>query len=380
MKEIENSRVAVLIPSLQTGGAELFVIRLLKQLESRIDVLLVVMKTFDSEIDISSLRNVTLHRMNLNGKNSVLGFFPRVVSFIRIILDFNPVAVQCILYPAELLSVLLIGKFRIFWSIRGSGTPRERNIFKRLATNLNLQLSKYYPIRIIACSSAAANWAIGNGVPSSKIKVINNFSESWVNNTVSRSNLLSVYRNIEKEGIRIGMAARFDKHKGHSVLIEALLTLSQLRHIPITLTLIGRDTNKLLEDVSIRSKISNSGSLFNLELLGELHGDLKSEWFSSLDLYVLASFQLEGFPNALAEAISIGCPSISTSAGNANEMLPASLIIPSSDVITIIRFIETFLEIPPNELKILTEFARSKILQITDKESISKEYLETWMI
>ena len=67
-----------------------------------------------------------------------------------------------------------------------------------------------------------------------------------------------------------------------------------------------------------------------------LHGKLSAgqkifEFIDSLDLYLQFS-KTEGLPRALIEAISRGCPSISSDVGGVHELLPADLLVRSMDV------------------------------------------------
>ena len=372
-------RVVLIIPSLQSGGAELFLIRLIHQMQNKVDFMVIVMKDFDRELNISHLTSIKLFRLNINGPTNIFKVIHSIFSFVVEVRKFDPLAVQCFLYPAELLSLLLLRRHNLFWSARGTGNPYEKSLVKLMAVRLNLFLSKFFPSKIVACSSAAADWIRNRGVPDSRIIVINNFLDEWTYEVRSSSNLLLNDRNLVKDGIRIGMAARFDPHKGHRVLIDGITHFCKNTRIPVHLTFIGRDTQLLGEAIHSINSSSVTKNLVTFELCGEiLETSAKAEWFAALDLYVLASFKLEGFPNSLAEAISIGCPAISTSSGNSTEMLHSELIIQEVNPISISNSLQKLVNFSLLELQSFVEVSRENVLVLTDRKRICNQYLKLW--
>ena len=375
-----SPRVLIIVPSLQSGGAELFLTRLIKELQDSVEILLIVMKTFETEIDISDLNKIQLVRLNMNRFKYGRGIFLSLFKFVRVVNEFKPIAIQCFLYPAELLSLVLFKKYRIFWSLRGTGNPKEGNVLKRFAMFFDIVMAKHYPLKIVACSSAAAEWAIRLGIKKSRIEVVNNFLDDWTQNVNSESILLSDSSNLRETGIRIGMAARVDIHKGHEILVKALSIFCSETHIPVTLTFIGRGTSALTFSRNLVLFSNVSHDLLSFEFLGEiLDPEEKARWFQKLDLYVMASFKLEGFPNSLAEAVAIGCPAIATSSGNAKEILPTRLIIPRVDAQSISFTIKSLLEMPSNEFYKCIDISRKNISLLADKEITCFAYLKLWL-
>lgn len=315
--------------------------------------------------------------MDLNGSKNIFIQICTIIRFRHFIEDLKPDAIQCFLYPAELLSLFLGRKFRIFWSLRGSGSPKVRNFLKIFLIKLNTFLSKYFPRKIVACSSAAYDWAISRGVPSHKIQVINNFLPEWTLSTFSKSKLLDEDRNLDA-GIRIGMAARLDVNKGHTNVYLGALNFFRKTHIPVTLSFIGRDTDKI--DLSVYNDKNNfsDSDEFKIELIGNVRGTRQlSVWFANIDLYILASYR-EGFPNSLAEAVSIGCPSISTPSGNAKEMISETMLMANNDAETISRSISHIIEMSSSNLKKYIEDSRGKIHRLTNEWTICDLYMRVW--
>jgi glycosyltransferase involved in cell wall biosynthesis len=57
-----------------------------------------------------------------------------------------------------------------------------------------------------------------------------------------------------------------------------------------------------------------------------LNGINLVNWFQDLDLYFMSSDSLEGFPNSLAEAVTIGLPSLANPVGAAKDLVVAGRI------------------------------------------------------
>lgn len=95
---------------------------------------------------------------------------------------------------------------------------------------------------------------------------------------------------------------RLDRNKGFDVLINAYNKLS-LTDIDLLISGEGPERQlltKQIEDLGLSDKVKLVGFKHNIQ-----------DYYSQADLFVLAS-KNEGYPNALIEAMSVGCPSIAT--------------------------------------------------------------------
>lgn len=376
---LNRPRIIFIIPTLKTGGAELFLIRLTNMLKDRIEAFIVVMRSSHDDCSFMLSKNVHVYRMNLRLGINPIRNLASIFRFRKLVVGLNPDAIQCFLYPAELLSILLGRKYPIYWSLRGSGSPKMRNWLKQFLMSVNTLFSKYFPLRIIACSSAARMWAISRGIPKQKIEIVHNFVAEWTKSASSKSKLLDANCNIVETGMRIGMAARFDPHKGHLNLVQGAKTFSKVTGYPVTLCFAGRGTNRLTSSIGDLWEEASSEHKIKVEIREDISNPIElSKWFSALDLYVFASDDVEGFPNALAEAIAIGCPTLASVSGNSSEMISEEFLLLNNEPNTIAKAISNLMNYSILELRRGIEESQTKLKSITNEELICDAYMKIW--
>lgn len=376
---IFNQRIALILPSLGIGGAELFVKRLVSILSKRYQILLIILKNVENEIRLLPSENVIVFRLQLNGFNHPYSMFRGIVRMRRVIEQFKPSAIQCFLYPSELISLFLLKPKKTFWSLRGTGNPLEKSMAKKMAIQLSLFTANFYPSKVIACSTAASRWGISRGISPNKIIVISNFLDGWTLKSSSLSQLTQSSGTPLLTNLKIGMAARYDSHKGHLNLMLSTLRLVEVSNLRVTLSFIGTGTESIPIPIKLKNSSAFQSGKLRIELLGPIiETSQKANWFSNLDLYVMASFALEGFPNSLYEALAIGCPCIATNSGNVSDFLSSDYISNSSSEIDMFVKLSQVLDMNPNKLKHDLKVAQSKLITLTNPESICKSYINTW--
>jgi glycosyltransferase involved in cell wall biosynthesis len=299
----------------------------------------------------------------------------------KAIKQFKPGVIQCFLYPSELISLFLLKPKETYWSLRGTGNPLEKSMAKKLANQLSLFIANFYPKKVIACSSAASRWGISRGISPKKIIVISNFLDRWTLKSTSLSQLTQSSRTPSLTNIKIGMAARYDSHKGHLNLMLSALRLVEKSHLKVTLSFVGTGTESIPIPIKLKDSSAFKSGKLRIELLGPIiETNQKANWFSDLDLYVMASFALEGFPNSLYEALAIGCPCIATNSGNVSDFLSSDYISNSSNEIDIFVKLSQILDMNPNKLKHDLKVAQAKLITLTSPESICESYLNAWSL
>jgi glycosyltransferase involved in cell wall biosynthesis len=114
----------------------------------------------------------------------------------------------------------------------------------------------------------------------------------------------------------LGIAARQVSGKG---ILETIKTLRNLpAHFPeISLEIIGQATAE-------SAKWKEEGLYGRIQVKSVSTDADLSEWFSSLDLYLMPSTAWESQPNSLIEAIAIGCPVLCSNRFDLEIELPES--------------------------------------------------------
>ena len=173
----------------------------------------------------------------------------------------------------------------------------------------------------------------------------------------------------KKLGTKIVAVGRLHRQKGFDVLIEAFAQIAE-QHPQWSLDIFGEGPERqrletLLRDRRLSERVILRGVVTNI-----------AAQLASADLFVLPS-RYEGFPNALVEAMSCGCPVIATDcpSGPAEIIRPKhdGLLVPPEDSQSLAASIDWLIQnegerrrLGDNAARIHERFGLAKILQIWD--------------
>lgn len=339
-------RVLFIIPSLKYGGAEIFLLRLASALVRDIKIRVVVIGMREGLANDFEKYGIDVVYLELPSRYQ---FIRATTKVRRIIYDFQPDVIQTLLYYADFVATLSAFPFhtaRLFWSFRGSSLPSGHSILKRFALTFNVLVSWLLPIRIISCSGQVLDFHKGIGFPKRKITVIPNFLADWVfHASSSKSRLLTQKK---PSSLKLGLAARFDPGKGHIELvracIELLKTESWLQGISLSFSGKGCELGGRLN--SQIDLLPLPIEKIHFSYLGILNHNEMLPWYQEIDLYVMPSNGLEGFPNSLSEAVALGVPAIATNYGSAIDFVGTKRIIETPYADSIHKALVTLVEEP----------------------------------
>jgi glycosyltransferase involved in cell wall biosynthesis len=287
----QKKRILFVISGLNLGGAERQMLLLCQMLETQVDVQII---SLELEGPLKEKYSKAFPEMYFLDKKNQLSQIIKVQRIVRI---YKPDVVITWLYKADLIGGIasrLAGNFPVVWSARNSALPHFSS-FKRVILML---FSRLVPKWIIANGKPAYDFHKSIGYPTKKMQIIPNALAPWTSSAKSKSRLLQKDTSVDK--IRIGIAARQVSGKGILEMIE-MLKLIPPGFPKIELSLIGQH--------SIESLKWEENNLYGGHIVQTLNSDSDlAEWFANLDLYVMSSTYWESQPNALIEAIAIGCP------------------------------------------------------------------------
>jgi glycosyltransferase involved in cell wall biosynthesis len=109
----------------------------------------------------------------------------------------------------------------------------------------------------------------------------------------------------------VGIVATLRSWKGHRYLIEAMTLLA---HREAQLVIVGEGPQRQ----AIEAQIAELGLANRVRLAGN-QNDI-APWLRALDVFALPSYANEGVPQALAQAMLIGVPCVTTDAGSIGEI------------------------------------------------------------
>jgi glycosyltransferase involved in cell wall biosynthesis len=109
----------------------------------------------------------------------------------------------------------------------------------------------------------------------------------------------------------VGIVATLRSWKGHRYLIEAMTLLA---HREAQLVIVGEGPQR----EAIEAQIAELDLARRVQLVGNKY-DI-APWLRALDVFALPSYANEGVPQALAQAMLIGVPCVTTDAGSIGEI------------------------------------------------------------
>jgi glycosyltransferase involved in cell wall biosynthesis len=179
--------------------------------------------------------------------------------------------------------------------------------------------------------------------------------------------------NIGDDEFVIGMVGRYDIAKGHGFLFEAFARIAPIAP-HARLVLVGRGMDWDNEQVS--ASLHTLGLHSRVLLLGER--EATERIYPGFDLYCSSSIN-EGFPNAIAEAMSCGVPCVVTDAGASREIAEdVGLVVQSREPEQLARALVSMATRSKDELRSRGDKGRDRILSRYSLPRISKDYLRVY--
>ena len=298
--------------------------------------------------------------------------FSSIINFLKInqeINNFNPDIVQSWLYHADLLTTLSIflsrRKTKLIWNIRCSDMMGryDKGINKLLLKTLS-GLS-FKPDVIISNSQAGIDEHIKKGYKNDRmVKVSNGINTNTFKLTHSKRKQIRDVLGIPNNILLAGNIGRYDIVKGHKIIIKALSKSKD-----IWCLFVGEGITKAVEIQKLIKQYNLKNRVILLEQRNDIH-----EILSSLDIYISSSFS-EGFPTAVAEAMSCQVPIISTKAGDSFEIVKeCGLFFKTGSSDDLFEKINRIKSMNLDEKEILVQAARKRIIDDFSIEKMVDKY------
>lgn len=318
-------KIIHIIVGLEPDGAETMLKRLIESEPKAIPDTVVVSLTTLGVIG-GMLRGigVKVYHLNLSrwGYNFPIVFY-RLIAIIR---RFGPDIVQTWMYHADLIGgvgAYLAGHRNIIWGIRVADI-HSSSILTSGIRRLCALMSTLIPRKIVCVAEAAKLSHMQIGYDGGRMVVIQNglrFSD--LEASVENRELLRRRCGFSTDSIVVGCLGRFDPIKDHRNFILAAEIVSK-RFESVYFLMVGRDLDRANDQLC--SWILQTSCSTRFILLGE-RADVAT-CLSAMDVFCLSSC-VEGFPNALSEAMAVGLPCVSTDVGDAALLLgDTGIVVP----------------------------------------------------
>ena len=369
-----HNKIAHIITSLSTGGAEAVLTRLVTRDTSNIHEVIVLMdKGVYGDILIKS--GIQVYTLNMaSGRIRIRD----IVELYRCLRNIKPNVVQTWMFHADMLGGVVakvLGVKKIFWGVHAANI--KLLTFKtKIVVRICSLLSYFIPTKIVCCAYKTKDVFTSNLYSSKKLTVIyNGFDLMDFTNGIKNIELRLLDDNLKSGDILIGFVARWDIHKDIPNLLAALkIAITSFGNIKCLFVGEGLDKNNkelctLIEHYELSS---------NIVLLG-IRRDIPN-LMRTIDLYVLSSTS-EAFPNVLVESMACGTPCVATDVGDVKYIISETgWIVGPSDYKTLADSIIMAIKEMKNEIvwsqrKIN---CRDRIINKFSLEKMVNNYVSLW--
>lgn len=360
------NRILHVISSLDVGGAEMMLWRLLKESTNRPNDHHKVISLLPNGELQGRFKEEGIEVFNLDIKHSPISSCSAIF---RIIKDFNPEVVQTWMYHADLIGggvARLAGFKNVFWGIRSTHVPKG-NAVTYLLMKLLALLSYTVPKKIVCVAESAKVSHISEGYCAKKMHVVSN-GYDFDAFTAGLAGDIREEFNIDEQTIVIGCLGRFHSDKGQDLFIQAV---AKLPYKNFKFMLVGRGCT--WENEELVACIAKHG----LEKLFVLAGERcdVAGCLSAFDIFCMPS-RTEGFPNSLAEAMLMELPCVAFDVGDANKLSGIGVeLVPANDIDRLSKTLNRLASLTLVERKELGSKASERINENFSIKTIYNKYL-----
>ena len=309
-------KIIHLVPSMEVGGAELMLKRLIQHSLSQKDIVheVISINGMGPLSDFYKDKGIKIHNpSSFNGKLSIKLFF----NIFKILKNSDAQILQTWMYHSDLIGAILrpfIKNKYLVWNIRGVSIPQGKLSLTNFIIKVNAFLSFISPDKIICCGDSVKKAHIKKGFDNSKMVVINNgYQEPKFNpkriNEIRNSLCIGVNK------IVIGTLGRYDPLKDYKNFIDAASILIKSNQ-NILFFMAGK--NLSVENNELITLLRERNIFDHFILYGETKEP--NNLLQLFDIYCSSSMS-EGFPNSLCEAMFMRIPCVATNAGDSGYII-----------------------------------------------------------
>jgi glycosyltransferase involved in cell wall biosynthesis len=333
---VTRDRIAIVIGSLQIGGAERQIAQIVPRLDrERWDIDLITLSRpgpLAEELEHAGFRIWSPPLTSAITRTGLaIRLFKALITGPWLLLWFlrqRPAIAHFILPEAYLiggLCALMAGQKRMIMSRRSLAHYQSRHpLLFRIERFLHPRMSL-----IIANSEAIRRDLIREGAPASRLWVIRNGVDSdTLRPDTERGAAVRQSLNIAPDALVLMIVANLIPYKGHTDLLDALAGIRDQLPAGWQLLCIGRDDGI---GESLRAQAAAQGLANHVQFLGSRF-DIP-ELLNAADIGLLCSHE-EGLPNAVLETMASGIPVIATEVGGTGEILEdgvTGMLVPARD-------------------------------------------------
>ena len=370
----KTTKVMHVISGLHVGGAEMMLYRLLSNSSLQKNSIVISLSTGGELTE--KIRQLEVEVVELP-RGSIVSTLKQLVEQVQ---SYKPNVLQSWLYRADLLTAWAAWRTRIplIWNVRQTEVSKiDQQTHIWWAQRIAALISKWVPKKIIYCAQAAQAAHEQIGFMQSKGLVVSNGIDTQqfsFDESLRRSQRRDW--SVLNDEILIGMVGRYDPLKNHARFLRVLRdVINQCPKQTVKGVLVGRGINT--ENNALMELIQRYSLAEKIVLIEEVDNILPV--YCALDIHLLTSDN-EGWPNVLAEAMSIGLPCVATAVGDVGVILnDANASVDKNNETQFTEKVIEFVQLPKRERWKIGKLNREKIQQNSSLQSSVERYDDLYL-
>jgi glycosyltransferase involved in cell wall biosynthesis len=369
-------RITFVSSGLDTGGAEIMLLKLLQRLGVEFSPQVVSLTTM-GEIG-PRIADLGIPVIALGLRRGV----PDPRAFLRLsrcLRQFRPDVVQTWMYHADLLggvAARMAGNSKVVWGLRNSTLDAASTpVLTRLTALACAGLSRWVPDRIVSCSTEAKRIHVARGYDEKRFVVIpNGFDLDRFRPDSNARQDVRAELGVAADTLLVGLIGRFDAQKNHRGFVAAAGRLHH-RFPHVHFLLAGRGVDSSNRDLMQAIRLEGLASV--IHLLGQ-RTDVP-RLMAALDILVSSSTHGEAFPNVVAEAMACGVPGVVTNVGDSAHIVgDTGRICEPGDIKGLADAMAELIALPAAERQALGNVARARIAANFEIQGVVSAYAKLY--
>jgi glycosyltransferase involved in cell wall biosynthesis len=365
-------RVAIIITGLNTGGAEIMLLKVLERLDARFSPHVISLTTLGEIGPRIQTLGIPVQSLGMQpGVPNPLAFF----RLVRRLKTLKPDVVHTWMYHADLLGGLaarLAGVPTVAWGIRNGNLDLDKTkLSTRVVVGACARVSRWVPDRILSCSEVARQVHVGYGYVAEKMVVVpNGFDLARFQPDVLARASVRAELGVRDDTPLVGLIGRFDPQKNHAGFFEAARCIH--RRLPtVHFVLSGKGVD---EGNCELMRMGEAAGVHHVTRLLGLRSDIP-RLMAALDVLASSSSYGEAFPNVLGEAMASGVPCAVTDVGDSAYIVgDAGRVVSPGDMVGLAAALEDLLSLSLAKRTALGERTRARVAEHFEIGRVVRQY------
>ena len=356
MKKI---KVIHLINSLDIGGAEIMLCKLLRQFsESNIENIVITLKKSKNDQLHKEIKDLNIEVHEFNFSKNPIKLVIEFISLRKLIRQLDPNIIQSWLYIsnifASLINIFSGNGYKLVWNIRSALNDFKNEKFTRKASIVLSKVVSQYPDIILINSKYGMEQHLKFGFKNNFKLIPNGFERDRFKK--SESNLIKFTFQNNSLPV-IALIGRFHPNKNHELFFKFAKNLNDYNFL-----LVGKGVNspkclQMIKDYNIESRV----------LCYENYSPIQ-DIYNSIDYLTLTS-NTEGFPNVIGEAILSETFVFSRNIGDVDQMIKDEKLLFDNNLDSMLHSFKYLKNNPYNRLKV-----RNNMISNFSIEKVASQY------